>query len=363
MPKTATEVQKKEDGIESEISGNGIERNDRLTEVPRDILSFILSFVSFRDAIKSRILSRRWKSICPFMLKNLDFNPHSVLGIDKRRWLSNRVSSEDLCKFVRGVDQFVELYKHEKNSILPEAFRIHVLSLRLKTLILHDCYCLQKIEIYSASLTTFEYTGQSKRLSFLHVPLLEKVHIKFLVGYKNHTRYMFNALAKDLPQLQILSVVLTKNELPVPRRITTFSYLKQLELFVLASPDYNLLSLTSLINAAPLLQKFNLSLHNWRSEDTGSEEQYSEHAHLQLKEVEVHGFCGTSNQMELAIYLLNNAVSLDRMTLTTQRRSYRGDRKWTSTSFYWIEWENKKEHAYDLLLKQRVNSRTNLVFL
>lgn len=46
----------------------------------------------------------------------------------------------------------------------------------------------------------------------------------------------------------------------MPRRITTFSYLKQLELFVLASPDYNLLSLTSLINAAPLLQKFNLSV-------------------------------------------------------------------------------------------------------
>lgn len=104
-------------------------------------------------------------------------------------------------------------------------------------------------------------------------------------------------------------------------------------------------------------------MHNWRSEDTGSEEQYTEHAHLQLKEVEVHGFCGTSNQMELAIYLLNNAVSLDRMTLTTQRRSYRGARKGTSTSFFWIEWENKKEHAYDLLLKQRVNSRTNLVFL
>lgn len=46
----------------------------------------------------------------------------------------------------------------------------------------------------------------------------------------------------------------------MPRRITAFSYLKQLELFVLASPDYNLLSLTSLINAAPLLQKFNLSV-------------------------------------------------------------------------------------------------------
>lgn len=91
-------------------------------------------------------------------------------------------------------------------------------------------------------------------------------------------------------------------------------------------------------------------------------EQYSEHAHLQLKEVEVHGFCGTSNQMALAIYLLNNAVSLERMTLTTQRRFYRGAGKWTSTSFYWIDWEKKKEHAYDLLLKQRVNSRTNLVF-
>lgn len=56
------------------------------------------------------------------MLKNLDFNPHSMLGIDKRRRFSNSISSEDLCKFVRGVDQFVELYKHEKVDSLRVCF-------------------------------------------------------------------------------------------------------------------------------------------------------------------------------------------------------------------------------------------------
>ncbi|KAL7189980.1 hypothetical protein ACSBR1_039590 [Camellia fascicularis] len=53
--------------------------------------------------------------------------------------------------------------------------------------------------------------------------------------------------------------------LPIPARITRFNSLKQLELFVMVSSDLNLLSLTSLLNASPLLQKLHLSLHNGRS--------------------------------------------------------------------------------------------------
>lgn len=89
------------------------------------------------------------------------------------------------------------------------------------------------------------------------------------------------------------------------------------------------------------------------------EQLYSKHVHFQLKEVEVHGFLGDSNEMELAIYLLNNAVSLERMILSPQRRLYHGGGKWTSSMCYSFRWEPKQ--AYDLLIKEKVNSHTKLI--
>ncbi|KAL7189981.1 hypothetical protein ACSBR1_039591 [Camellia fascicularis] len=277
--------------------------------MPDDILSFILSFLSIRDSVKARIVSRRWRHICPFML-NLDFDLHTVLGINYKARYSKS-------KFVTGVDQFLELYNGQKldslkicfylgnecagnvdrwirfaiimktekfdldfpcqlrpqehvplnqscansilssclnfewlrlkNSILPKTLCIHGPSLQLKILIVHECYGVEKIEISSIGLTTFEYMGKVKNFCFLDVPRLEKV-------------------------------------LPIPARITRFNSLKQLELFVMVSSDFNLLSLTSLLNASPLLQKLHLSLHTGRSRGRRIERQFSKHVHCELKD-------------------------------------------------------------------------------
>ncbi|KAI7990900.1 hypothetical protein LOK49_LG12G02840 [Camellia lanceoleosa] len=121
-------------------------------------------------------------------------------------------------------------------------------------LIVHECYGVEKFEISSIDLATFEYIGKVKNFSFLDVPRLEKVHIRFMVAYERGTQYMFNGIANDLPRLQTLSLVLTTDEvLPITARITRFNSLKQLELFVMVSSDFNLLSLTLLLNASSLL--------------------------------------------------------------------------------------------------------------
>ena len=66
--------------------------------------------------------------------------------------------------------------------------------------------------------------------------------------------------------------------------------------------------------------------------------------------------------MELAIYLLRNAVSLERMILNPQKRLYHGGGKWTTFPYPWFELE-RKQAAYDLLLKEKVNPSTKLVLL
>ncbi|KAL7189957.1 hypothetical protein ACSBR1_039570 [Camellia fascicularis] len=351
--------------------GNDLKPIDRLTEMPDDILSFILSFLSIRDSVKARILSRRWRYICPFML-NLDFDLHTVLGINYKARYSNGdsdISWEDKSKFVTGVDQFLELYNGQK-----------LISLRI-------CFCLgneyagyvdrwirfaiimktEKLDLeFSASP---ESQSDSSQLKYLCLKLcnLRPTPNLCISGSWLHmrgTQYMFNGIANDLPRLRTLLLVLTTDEvLLIPARITRFNSLKQLELFVMVSSDFNLVSLTLLLNASPLLQKLHLSLHTRRSRGRRIEQQYSKHVHCELKEVEVHGFLGRSNEMELAIYLLKNAVSLERMILSTQKRLYRGGGKWTSSRCPWFEWHIKKASAYDLLQKEKVNSHTELLFL
>ncbi|THG21664.1 hypothetical protein TEA_000293 [Camellia sinensis var. sinensis] len=258
------------EGVEEDNQGNDLKPIDRLTEMPDDILSCILSFLSIRDSVKARILSRRWRYICPFML-NLDFDLHTVLGINYKARYSNGdsdISWEDKSKFVSGVDQFLELYNGQKLDSLRICFclgneyagyvdRWIRFSIIMKTEKL-DLEFSASPESQSNNLYDFpcQLLPQVKNFSFLDIPRLEKVHIRFMVAYERGTQYMFNGIANDLPRLQTLSLVLTTDEvLPIPARITRFNSLKQLELFVMVSSDFNLLSLTSLLNASPLLQK------------------------------------------------------------------------------------------------------------
>uniref|UniRef100_A0A5B7C2J8 F-box domain-containing protein n=1 Tax=Davidia involucrata TaxID=16924 RepID=A0A5B7C2J8_DAVIN len=468
------------DNQENDIKGNSIRTKDRLSEMPDDILSFILSFLSMRDAVKARILSSRWRYLCASML-NLNFDLLTVLGINDKGKYSNGDSDilwEDRRKFVRGVDQFLELYRgqkidslrvhfclgnesacyidrlinfavrmeaeklhlnfssiHQSNDLynfpcqllpqgntsplkhlclkscelspspdfidrlislktldlndvhldqsgvksilfgclnlewlrlkkcsLPLTLCIHGPFLRLKTLVVHDCCRVEKIELSSIGLTTFEYIGRVKSFSFADVPRLEKVHIRFIHGCERSTSYMFHGLANDLPQLQILSLVLTTHEvLPIPANITRFNSLRHLELFVVLSFDFNLLSLTSILNASPVLQKFHLALATGRSRGLIQKREYSRHVHFQLKEVKINGFFGRSNEMELALYLLDNAVSLERMILSPEKRLYRGGGRWSSFPCPWYEWERKQ--AYDVLLKEEVKRQVEIIFL
>ncbi|CAL5443539.1 unnamed protein product [Camellia sinensis] len=197
--------------------GNDLKPIDRLFEMPDDILSFILSFLSIRDSVKARY---------------------------------------SMSKFVTEVDQFLELYNGQKLDSLRICFclgneytgnvdRWIRFAIIMKTEKLDLDFSAspesqllpqpqEKFEISSIGLTTFEYIGIVKNFSFLDVPWLEKVHIRFMVAYERGTQYMFNGIANDPLRLQTLSLVLTIEEvLPILARITRFNSLEQLELFVL----------------------------------------------------------------------------------------------------------------------------------
>lgn len=159
----------------------------------------------------------------------------------------------------------------------------------------------------------------------------------------------------------------------MPASISRFCYLKQLELFVSFSFDEDLLFLAPILDACPILQKFHLTFLSRllpkgprRELPTRSsrEQQYSKLVHFQLTEIEVHGFNGAPNEVEIIIYLLNNVFSLERMILNPGMRSYLGGGQWRRTRHLDLPWtEEEREEAYDLLRKENFSSPAKLILL
>ncbi|KAI7990126.1 hypothetical protein LOK49_LG12G02869 [Camellia lanceoleosa] len=123
-------------------------------------------WITIGDSVKARILSRRWRYICSFML-NLDFDLHTVLGINYKARYSNGdsdISWEDKNKFVTGVDQFLELYNGQK-----------LLSLRI-------CFCLGN-----------EYAGYVDRwIRFAIIMKTEKLDLEFFASPESQSNNLYD---------------------------------------------------------------------------------------------------------------------------------------------------------------------------
>lgn len=50
--------------------------------------------------------------------------------------------------------------------------------------------------------------------------------------------------------------------------------------------------------------------------------------HNHLKEVAITGFKGHASEIDIAVYLLQNASALQKMTIDPRRRMYKGNGKW-----------------------------------
>ncbi|KAG6744195.1 hypothetical protein POTOM_052905 [Populus tomentosa] len=428
-----------------------VSMEDRISELSDDILSFILSFLTMRDAVKTRLLSHRWRYLYP-PLSHLQFDVRTLFGtygessskfiaaVDQvllacrgpkigtlkvrfglgddyafhvDRWVSFSSAMQvekiafnfscfptscgsynfpchilptdkashlkHLClvsctlrlspKFTSQLNPLrtldLDCVPLDQSSLdiitsacpkltllrmiecgLPKIVCIHSQLLCLKTLIIHDS--LISVELKSINLEIFEFFGRPQKLTFVDVPHLKKALVRSLFIYRR-TSPICNALAKDLPQLQFLSLIVQDEVLPLPATSPKFISLKQLDLLIWPFIGSDLLTVIYLLNASPLLEILQLKIgHEGEGRSNGERREYSRHTHSHLKQVKMEGFRDKWNAMELAIYLLKNTIALERMVVVVSDSTLQMD---------------LRQRVNNLLQKEKGNSSAELIIL
>ncbi|KAI7995665.1 F-box/FBD/LRR-repeat protein [Camellia lanceoleosa] len=220
-------------------------------------------------------------NLAPRHTNLIGFNTLTTLDL---KWV-DLTSNECVCNLLSSC-RALEWLSLDKCYGLDYLCIAHPSCVRLKYLNVHDCKGLSVIEISGINLEKFEYKG-----------------------YK-------------------ISFVLNEAVI-VPKEFPTFSNLKLLSIAEIPTNECDLLWIATLLKATASLQRLELHIHsNDNMEEPREIKRLPRCLHDYLKEVVITGTCGHFSEIEFAIYILNNAVVLDKMMIDPHPRYYTGNGKW-----------------------------------
>lgn len=251
--------------------------------------------------------------------------------------------------------------------------------LKLKCLELALCRSLKNIEISAINLVSFKYFGPRIYIPFFDIPLLSELSIG---GFDCAHVVCTPPLSGVFYQLEtlVLHLDFTLDEMSCfSRTCPEFRHLKNLELEVTADADQSVLCLNYLIDASPCLYKLVfkfwyggcLSLYprepeaeefaGWRR---GKPREEGRNRGLEcLKVLEIAGWVGNTSDTELAVNLLENAVSLDKIIIDPGYPSCNFMRSFEAKhlSAKWNDLAGARERAKQL--ESKLHPGTELVIL
>ncbi|XP_037437181.1 uncharacterized protein LOC119304122 isoform X2 [Triticum dicoccoides] len=194
----------------------------------------------------------------------------------------------------------------------------------------------ETIECKAPNLSTFYFSGRQVELLFgcsVQVKTME-------MRCSTQCNTIYNACANlpsIVPNIETLSISSVSEVVNTPIVPVKFLHLKYLSISLEGngafSPDYDYFSLVSLLDACPVLETFNLFVSQDRMKhdsvlgDPSSRlRQMPEYRHDNIKNVKIIGFCSAKSMVELACHILENATSLECLTLDTIRAVFSIDR-------------------------------------
>ncbi|KAL6535910.1 hypothetical protein OROHE_012754 [Orobanche hederae] len=210
-------------------------------------------------------------------------------------------------------------------------FKLTSRSSRLRFLDLNGCDGLKYVELYADSLEILEYTGQTDCFSFKHVPKLAEVYLRFYGRNRvESTSCAISRIAAHIPRLETLKINV-QWALLQPGVVPTLTNIVNLVLTACPCYDeYNLCWINCIMKAFPLLNKLELNqlfISNSISQPEGNS-HLPEVTHGNLRELEINGYQGSLQQVELLKFLVNSAVKLDLIMISPLAKEYRGSNDW-----------------------------------
>ncbi|XVF41910.1 hypothetical protein PTKIN_Ptkin01aG0318700 [Pterospermum kingtungense] len=381
---------------------------DEINKLPDDVLIKILSFLTIKQAVRTSVLSSRWKQLWQFFSGPLNFscrinyrlkldllreklksqssrfveqvnkvlNSHQGPSINKLRlhfhldedlgsyidtWiniaLKKKVKKLELINFPFVISQlrpysfsqetfscttnlFLSSLSIENlgvsdetvNCILSSCPLLKSLevsespqlrdpkflgsSLRLKYLSISYCDFIQSIEVCAPKLVSFKYSGREIPLHIRDVPKLKTLDY-FSRNVNNPNIPLAFSKVSDyyLPRLVTLMLRMPFERMRL--QVDKFPKFMSLKNLICTVGEFNgesLLFLTSLIEAAPFLNKFRLEVEGYneikRICKLRKLRTVKGHPNRYLKEVFMSGFCGREADAEIVTYLLKSAFML-----------------------------------------------------
>ncbi|WVZ73587.1 hypothetical protein U9M48_021875 [Paspalum notatum var. saurae] len=224
--------------------------------------------------------------------------------------LETMLSNCNVLEFL-GISRCLMLTSLRTRSPLNHLNHLHV----------SDCPLLQQLEL-SFGLITLEYEGPLIPLASQST--LRNVSIKSS-DICSALAYIFTKLPSTLPCLEMLTIGCEEferaNILDMPLKFTYLRHLRlELNFASLETRTTDVLDLACLLEAAPYMES--LEIHMWM--DCNLERYRKCHGdlrrlpscpHPHLKVVNMTGFYGQKDQVELALHILENSSALEKMMI------------------------------------------------
>ncbi|GMY09936.1 isoform 2 of f-box/lrr-repeat protein [Fagus crenata] len=127
-------------------------------------------------------------------------------------------------------------------------------------------------------------------------------------------------LAEDLPVLRNIAIVVEPSidQLCVPKSITGMTIFRKVtkwKLFFTGDMEFNILEMTFILQAFPVLQEFCLGMNCPVDFNHCRKPEPKTFVQKHLKKVQIEGFRGTPNQIDFVIYLVKHAIALKKMVI------------------------------------------------
>ncbi|RCV35729.1 hypothetical protein SEVIR_7G274700v4 [Setaria viridis] len=205
---------------------------------------------------------------------------------------------------------------------------------RLSFLRVFECNMLQVIESKAPNLHTFKFFGNPGHLTLGESSQVKSLDFRLSNNFNSIT-YAITKLPSTVPTLETLKLTSFSERVNTPMAADKFLNLKCLQIYLAGyeafSPSYDYLSLVSFLDASPALETFILSVnqdvmkHDSVFGNASPMRQILGHKHDRLRKVQINGFCSAKSMVELTCHILENATSLESLTVDTIFAGFIGD--------------------------------------